>query len=37
VAAAKIIGEDAAQDLVEKNPLQILGLDSHFELVDQKD
>ena len=25
-AAAKIIGEDAAQDLVEKNPLQILGL-----------
>jgi protein-tyrosine phosphatase len=32
-AAAKIIGEDAAQDLVEKNPLQILGLDSRFELV----
>jgi protein-tyrosine phosphatase len=36
-AAAKIIGEDAAQDLVEKNPSQILGLYSHFELVDQKD
>jgi protein-tyrosine phosphatase len=36
VAAAQIIGAEAAQDLVEKNPLQILGLHSHFQLVDEQ-
>jgi protein-tyrosine phosphatase len=35
-AAAQIIGAEAAQDLVEKNPLQILGLYTHFQLSDQQ-
>jgi len=33
-AAAQIIGVEAAHDLVETYPLQILGLYSHFQLVE---
>ena len=34
-AAAQIIGVEAAQDLVETHPLKIMGLYSHFQLVEQ--